>query len=338
MSKKEIISTLSINLIRKLISNTLSKEEQNEVDLFLVNNPEYKELFAGMNLADLQKLERVNNAAEHVIQKRENTGYTRLFFGIAGVMLILLIGSVWYQFSNLEQGFDDQNNLATDTNLLEQDVAFSQENDKTIILKETVVDTFYYLNKDEKEPHLKIESIEPSKPKLAFVEESKSKQLATDSIQKITSDKKEVILQQPKKVKEFIAVLDYRQSLAVESDYANAYKVGQTKSFAGEIGGYEFDPSGMPHFGESDQALYDYVVAELKMDTLLNSIHKFMEAKVSFEVSAKGHVENVNVVKCNHKQLCMKLTEIFESFPTWYPAENKGKKGSVHYVIQVSYE
>ena len=93
----------------------------------------------------------------------------------------------------------------------------------------------------------------------------------------------------------------------------------------------------MPYFGKKEDDFYKYLQNQLDGDNTLLGIEKKMKARVSFEVNNKGKVSNVQIINCNHKQLCMSLSTIFDNIPDWNPAENKGKKGRVHYVIEVVY-
>lgn len=340
MSNYENISSLDLSLLRKYISKTLSKEESAQLQVFLSKHPEYNELFQDLTLADLQKIEQVSKSAKLAVQQQMNAGKKKGYAWMAAAVAVLVAASVWYQID--KAGSLNNDDMANEEQSQPELIAL----DSSVISpasyqKEFLVDTFYYVNTDEDIPEIAIEYIEENLEEVPVYHE-----LAKDPIvhadTSIAPDAVETNQITGKETNEvlfaFDASLDYRQSVAVESDYASAYKVGQTKSFAGPIGGYEYDPNGMPIYGSSEEEFYTYLEEQLSADTLLMKIEKKMEAKVSFEVDHKGNVEKVNVVKCNHKQLCLKLTEIFEQFPAWQPADFKGKKGSVHYVIQVNYE
>lgn len=317
----------------------MNDEETYLFNAFLRNNPEYQEIVEDLTLADLDKIELVNNASLAAIKAKANAKKRKaIIWAAAAVVGLIVISQVFNLVDSGESKFetvktveqhDPSELIALDTSVVTPDS----------YQKEIVKDTFYYVNTDEAVPELAIEYIEEKHEEIK-VEQSVQQFNKEDSLpQSVT------MIAHNNTVKEnvdesfsFIASLDYRQSIAVEDNVAGAYKVGQTKSFAGPIGGYEYDPEGMPNFGENEGDFYAYIESQLSADTLLSKIPKRMEAKVSFEVDNKGKVGNVNVVKCNHKQLCMKLTEIFQHMPDWQPADFKGKKGSVHYVIQVNYE
>lgn len=350
MSNQSNISSYDLSLLRKYVSKNLNDEETYLFGAFLRKHPEYKEIIEGLTLADLEKIEQVSLLSNSKVQRQVNGGRLKLVGLAAAAITMLIVGSVWYQQG---KGFDYENNPSaisevdsanSGQELLAYDTSkVSPQFDK----EDMVTDTFYYVNRDELTPELAIEFIEEKMPEdvKQVVNESKGNIVENEKLtekdtlpQSVTMLANEPAEEKKSVSFEFVASLDYRQSVAVEDNVAGAYKVGNTKSFAGAIGGYEYDPEGMPHYGKSEDEFYQYLEKQLNADTLLTKIFKKMEAKVSFEVDNKGRVENVNVVKCNHKQLCLKLTEIFENFPDWQPADFKGKKGSVHYVIQVNYE
>lgn len=339
------ISSLELSLLRKYVSGTLDEKETADLNAFLAAHPEYNEVLEGLTLADLEKIEEVSAHSSARVQHKVTGKKWKGYGWVAAAVGVLILGSVWYQ-SGKEHDFTNTALAENDSTDAQQDLVAIDTSTVTPALyhKEITQDTFYYINTDEVVPELAIEYIEENEKDKEQPTEIKEKNLANQEVitqadtlpQSVTFVPKP---DQPKKHSfEFVASLDYRQSVEVESNYASAYKVGQTKSFAGPIGGYEYDPKGMPQYGSSEEDFYQYIEQALQADTLLRKISKPMEAKVSFEVDHKGRVENVSVVKCNHKQLCLKLSDIFEQFPDWQPADFKGKKGSVHYVIQVIYE
>lgn len=336
MSKSTNISSYDLSLLRKFVTKTLNNQENDLFNTFLESNPEYKEI---LTLTDLEKIEMVSTKSVSIVNKKINGVIRKVMYVVLAAAAVLVVIGLLFNPPETVQGKDvavqEDSNHSEHSELvaLDSSVVSSES-----YHKEISVDTFYYVNTDDVQPEVAIEYIEENKKEqikpIAKVILAEADSVDTEKIKVVDKDvpfKKE-------KTFGFIAELDYRQSVAVESYYAQAYKVGQTKSFAGEIGGYEFNPEGMPQFGDDESAFYNFLEKELSTDTLLTKINKKMEAKVSFEVNHKGKVEHVSVVKCNHKQLCMKLTDIFENIPDWQPADFKGKKGSVHYVIQVNYE
>lgn len=344
MNKKENISSFDLPLLRKYVTKTLSLQEEERFNIFLKDHPEYKELLDTLTLTDLEKIESVNTSSLSVVKNKVNRVKRRAILMVAAAVVVLITLSIVFDLKEVDNGkewaqSDEVQNEQNDLLALDTSVVTPESYQKEIIK-----DTFYYVNTDEATPEVAIEYIEEKEEMKEWKETPDPVQPLThadslpQSVTMLAEDHEVKSSEENEKSFAFTASLDYRQSLAVEDNVAGAYKVGQTKSFAGPIGGYEYNPNGMPYFGEKEGALYDYIEQQLKEDKLLTKIQKSMEAKVSFEVDNKGHVENVNVVKCNHKQLCLKLTEIFEQMPDWYPADFKGKKGSVHYVIQVSYK
>lgn len=317
----------------------MSDEETYQFNAFLRKHPEYKEIVEGLTLADLDRIELVNNASIAAVKAQVNAKKRKAIIWVAAAVIGLVVISQVFNLIDPGQSKIDTAETGEETGPSELIALDTSVVTPDTYQKEIVKDTFYYVNTDDVVPEVAIE----------FIEEKEEEKKIEQPVQQFTKEdslpQSVTMIADNNKIKEdveetyaFIASLDYRQSIAVEDNVAGAYKVGQTKSFAGPIGGYEYDPKGMPHFGEKEGDFYAYIESQLSADTLLAKISKKMEARVSFEVDNKGNVENVNVVKCNHKQLCMKLTEIFEQMPDWQPADFKGKKGSVHYVIQVNYE
>lgn len=347
MNSKENISSFDLSLLRKYVTKTLSFQEEKQFNVFLKDHPEYKELLDTLTLVDLEKIERVNASSLSAVKNKVNRVKRKAALMVAAAVVVLITLSIVFDLKEVDKGKewaqsdDAQNEQNEQNDLLALDTSVVTPESYQ---KEIIKDTFYYVNTDEATPEVAIEYIEEKEGMKEWKETPDPVQPLThadslpQSVTMLAEDHEVKPSEENEKSFAFTASLDYRQSLAVEDNVAGAYKVGQTKSFAGPIGGYEYDPNGMPYFGDKEGALYDYIEQQLREDKLLTKIQKSMEAKVSFEVDNKGHVENVNVVKCNHKQLCLKLTEIFEQMPDWYPADFKGKKGSVHYVIQVSYK
>lgn len=344
MNNKENISSFDLSLLRKYVTETMSRKEEEQFSVFLKKYPEYKELLDTLTLADLEKIESVNASSLSAVKNKVTRVKRKAMLMVAAAVIILITLSIVFDLKEVDE---DKEWAQSDEVQKEQKDLVALDTSVVTPLsyqKEIIRDTFYYVNTDEATPEVAIEYIEEKEEMKDWKETPDPVQPLThadslpQSVTMLAEDHEVNPSEENEKSFAFTTSLDYRQSLAVEDNVAGAYKVGQTKSFAGPIGGYEYDPNGMPYFGEEEGALYDYIEQQLREDKLLTKIQKSMEAKVSFEVDNKGHVENVNVVKCNHKQLCLKLTEIFEQMPDWYPADFKGKKGSVHYVIQVSYK
>lgn len=342
MKTNQNISSIDISLLRKFVTDTLSSEESKQLSAFLVANPEYKEVLEGLTLEDIEKIAAVSKAS--VAKVQQVSGQKWKGYGWAAAMVgVLIAGSIWYQNGSTSANNTQVAESSDDTSAQQDLIALDTSSNEPMIEDVAyVADTFYYVNTDESVPEVTVEYVIDNQEdqELAFKNPVEVPVIETDS----TPEKEEIHEEKVAPIIEeeiaftFNASLDYRQSVAVESNYAAAYKVGQTKSFAGPIGGYEYSPEGMPYFGDKEEDFYTFLEQELSADTLLTKIHKTMEARVSFEVDHKGNIEKVSVVKCNHKQLCMKLAEIFENVPKWEPSEHKGKKGSAHYVIQVIYE
>lgn len=341
MSNNSNISSYDISLLRKYVSKHLNDEEAYLFNAFLKRHPEYKEIVEGLTLADLAKIESVSNASVSKVRNLVNSGQRKMILWSAIAVLAIIVfyqvidwpnaGKSEYEISDTVKQKEAPELISLDTSLITQD----------LYQKGVEKDTFYYVNTEEDIPVVAIEYIEEKN--IIVQDEQKLHQYGNDdslpqSNEKIKIDQLDLAENEVKELFVFSTSLAYRQSIAVEDNVAGAYKVGNTKSFAGPIGGYEYDPSGMPFFGENEEDLYDYINGQLSSDTLLTAISKKMEAKVSFEVDNKGIIKEVNVVKCNHKQLCLRLTEVIEQMPNWNPSELKGKKGSVHYVIEVTFE
>lgn len=338
LSNNKEISSFDLSLLRKYVSRTLSDEETYHIGVFLKKNPEYSELLKELTLADLDRIEKVNSHANRTVVSKLNKGRGRVvYLGIAAVAVIVLGVIIFNSKEAKEDEWSAKQNVndADRMEIIALDTSAVTPQDYQKVF---VADTFYYVNTDEVIPEVAIEFIEDKIEDQKIIQPVHQLTKEDSLPQSVTMIANHSENSNVDKSMAFAAELDYRQSVSVESDFAQAYKVGQTKSFAGEIGGYAYDPKGMPHYGVSESDFYSYLEDQLNADTLLTKINKKMEAKVSFEVNSKGKVENVSVVKCNHKQLCMRLTEIFEDFPDWQPADFKGKKGSVHYVIQVNYK
>jgi hypothetical protein len=333
MNSNKDISSLGLGLIRKYVTKTLLTGEKTKVDKFIEEHPDLKSSLDEMTLADLKDLEAISTNVINKLPKKK----TAFPYGSVAAILIVLIGTLWY--FNSQSGSNAKDGPMAEEKQ-EKVIPVSDSSEvKTIpvtsevdLANKTVeVDTFYTVKKKGKNFEFDIESTNQT---VAIIEESKPPVINIENKEEIEKDKLNPIVEKHFKFK---TNLEYRQSVAVESDFASAHKVGNTSAYAGAIAGYEYDAEGMPFYGESDDEFYKFIESQLASDKTLEGITKKMQARVSFEVNNKGKVNDVKIINCNHKQLCMSLSDIFENIPDWYPGTIKGKKGRAHYVIEVLY-
>lgn len=319
--------------MRKYVSQTLSASEQSKVDDFLAIHPEMKNALDGMTLNDLND---VANISSNVNAKTKVNQSSRLisYAGIAALILVL-IGTVW--FASLQNKENAEVIVVQEDNgpkKLADTIHKQSKPEEKLAVVEIVeeVDTFYTVEKKGDSFKFDVESTAKVN---AIVEENHTKDVKVNQVVEVNEKmpKPEIV----EKNFNYSVSLEYRQSVEVESNFANAHKVGGTMSYAGPIAGYQYEESGMPIFKTGDEVFYHYLESELSKDPSLEGIAKKMQARVSFEVNNKGKVNDVKIINCNHKQLCMSLSNIFETIPDWNPSEHKGKKGRVHYVIEVVY-
>ena len=323
--------------MRKYATKTLSKREKVEVDVFLSENPEMKETLENMSLYEVAQVDQITkNVSKKLFSKNNYIAYASMIAGVA-----ILIGGLIYYQNSTPNTVESKNEIADNTQKVYDSVVVEKANEVALTELTTIVevDTLYSVEKKGKNIQLNMESTEQN---TVIVEKKNKTDLAIEVEDKNEEAPNELVVNKnkavnPEKQYEFIISLDYRQSIDVEDAFASGNKVGSTNAYAGQIAGYEYSDDGMPYFGEKENDFYQYLQKQLKADHTLQGIEKKMKARVSFEVNNKGRVTDVHIINCNHKQLCMSLSEIFDNIPDWYPAENKGKKGKVHYVIEVVY-
>jgi hypothetical protein len=304
------------------------------VDAFLLENPEMKDLLEGMSLYDVAQVDEISKNVRRRITERRNYW---LQGAVAAIIIVLISSVIWYNTNNnteiVETSVPAEEPAKKDVPLIVEPI------NEEVQIAEAIMelDTFYTVEKKGKEVKLNVESTS------LIVTNFHEKETIQDnnSVQNNIKEPADKIISKPiqenKKSFNFIVSLDYRQSVEVESAFASGNKVGATNAFAGPVAGYAYNDEGMPYFGQSDEDFYDFLQEKLENDSTLDGISKKMQARVSFEVNNKGKVTDVRIMNCNHKQLCLSLSTLFENIPDWNPAENKGKKGRVHYVIQVQY-
>lgn len=235
------ITSFELSLLRKYVTDSLSSSEEQAFDFFLQRNPEFKDLLDELTLADLDKIEQISYNSLKRVQKGLNGSKWVKLGGATAVITVLIVGSVWFQYH--------QRNNFNDTAQQEENVANTQQDmvaiDTSIVTpetyhKEVVMDTFYYVNRDEETPELAIEYIE-EKPeeKIEIGQKNKKEKDKSDIAEQNTFTKEDSLPQSVTMIDnskinvdkeddfDFTVSLDYRQSIAVESGYASAYKVGQ---------------------------------------------------------------------------------------------------------------
>ena len=72
--------------------------------------------------------------------------------------------------------------------------------------------------------------------------------------------------------------------------------------------------------------------------SMVQVLQEKMKSNVSFVANSKGKVKDAFVQKFNHRLFAISVMEIIENIPDFNPADFKGKKGDVHYVLKFVFE
>lgn len=331
MSEK-YIDNISREDLHRYFNGEMSGSEKERVKLFLL---QYSALYKDFEEFSVTEIERILAISERVNAKVDNRIKKKLSFGVlalAAASILVLVG-IFYFFDNRPAEIEEfamypKRQMKTST--IQDSVLLEAKLDK-----EEEDDTIFSF--DKKGGKLEIESkVQKDVNTMNDIERSIKKPLS-DNITEITIKEleKQLLNDSEIRIKSFISSIQYKQSVEIEEKF---YGNEKASSFAAPVKGYTFDSSGMPSFGLSDKDVLNYINVQLKNEDLLIGITKKMRANLSFIVTNKGKIKDIQIQNCNHRQLGLALMEIMENMPDWNPSEFFGKKGKVHYVLKIVYE
>ncbi len=338
--KDKHIDNVSLKELKGYVAGTLHTSERERVQRFLEQHPEMEEVVKELTLADLGVVSNITSNVNSRIDQAVG-GKKSVPYGWIAVAAVLAVGvTIFVSNSSEETQQMVEENVQPEKNILVPEDTAVEEQESIVFTDD---DTLY--NFELKGNNIHIE--EKVREEVYFTEKVK----ANEPDDLIVEVKDTVVNEEPlpkedngfkpiqPREKVFSTSIAYRQSAEVEDEfYSQSKTMGKTTAYAAPIKGYVYEEEGMPYFGSSDEDLMSFIQNRLDEDELLEGINRKMKANLSFMVTSKGKIKDVLIQNCNHRQLGLSLANIMEQMPDWNPAEKKGKKGKVHYVLTITYK
>lgn len=92
-----------------------------------------------------------------------------------------------------------------------------------------------------------------------------------------------------------------------------------------------------PEFPGGQQALYQYIAANVNYPQQAKEQGVTGRVFVSFVVERDGSISNIKSVKCPNQLLCDEAVRVVQSMPRWKPGRQRGKRVRVQYMLPFNF-
>jgi len=352
-----IISGKSISdeMLIRFFKGELKGADHSQLDALLRSDELYKEVYADLSPEEFLTCLSINKSVNQRISKYPSSGGMKYYhyLGIAAVVA-LLFG--WWMISNTSGDSPESKNNAT---IISQNSGKSETNENNVSEWTPYSDTWFEsekrtVNDNNGNEKSAIENVVPGN--IDEIYKSHTGIIETDAEKKtdVNTDKKNDPVVSGDDTRKFDenAMIELEVSFAQVMVKNNLAEYDKTQSdpkrnvndpnignaVVTKSNKSDYDIADMPYYEGGDRVLGVYIQSHLANKITIRRKQKIDNVMVSFELTAKGKVENVEVLGKNIPENVKKEIEtVIKDAPGWKAGKKSGRKGAMQYMLSIGF-